>query len=62
MLMLKRFKKKAVGFYIQALDPLKKSKELAMVAEINQRLNRSTGIKAGSIKVTELESCSEALS
>jgi tetratricopeptide (TPR) repeat protein len=49
-------KQKAVEFYMQALNPLKKSKELAMVAEINQRLNRSTGNRAGSIKPPELES------
>jgi tetratricopeptide (TPR) repeat protein len=45
-------KKKAVEFYMQVLNSLKKSKELALVAEINQRLNRS----AGSIKPPELES------
>jgi hypothetical protein len=49
-------KQKAVEFYMQDLNPLKKSKELAMVAEINQRLNRSAGIRAGSIKPPELES------
>ncbi len=49
-------KQKAVEFYMQALIPLKKSKELAMVADINQRLNRSAGIRAGSIKAPELES------
>jgi len=38
-------KQKAVEFYMQALNPLKKSKELAMVAEINQRLNRLTGVR-----------------
>ncbi len=49
-------KQKSVEFYMQALSPLKKSKELAMVAEINQRLNRSVRIKDGSIKTPELES------
>ena len=49
-------KQKAVEFYMQALNPLKKSKELAMVAEINQGLNRSAGIRAASIKPSELES------
>ena len=38
------------------LNPLKKFKELDMVAEINQRLNRSAGIRDGSIKPPELES------
>jgi hypothetical protein len=33
-------KQKAIEFYMQTLNPLKKSKELAMVTEINQRLNR----------------------
>ena len=41
---------------MQALNPLKKSKELAMVAEINQGLNRSGGIRAGRIKPPELAS------
>ena len=41
---------------MRALNPLKKFKELDMVAEINQRLNRSTGIRDGSIKAPELES------
>jgi tetratricopeptide (TPR) repeat protein len=49
-------KQKAVEFYMQALNPLKKSKELAMVAEINQRLNRLSKIRAGDKKVPELES------
>jgi hypothetical protein len=49
-------KQKAVEFYMQALNTLKKSKELAMVAEINQGLNRSGGIRAGSIKPPELAS------
>lgn len=48
--------KKAVEFYMQSLNPLKKFKELDMVAEINQRLNRSAGIRDGSIKAPELES------
>ena len=48
--------KKEVEFYMQVLNPLKKSKELAMVAEINQGLNRSAGIRAASIKPSELES------
>ena len=41
---------------MQALNPLKKSKELDLVAEINQRLNRLAGIRNGSIKPPELES------
>jgi tetratricopeptide (TPR) repeat protein len=49
-------KQKAVEFYMQALNPLKKSKELAMVAEINQRLNRLTGVRVGDTKAPELES------
>jgi hypothetical protein len=49
-------KQKAVEFYMLALNPLKKSKELAMVAEINQRLERSAGIRAGAIEAPELES------
>jgi tetratricopeptide (TPR) repeat protein len=49
-------KQKTVEFYMQALSPLKKSKELTMVAEINQRLNRSSGIKVADKKVPELES------
>ena len=49
-------KQKAVEFYMQALSPLKKSKELTMVAEINQRLNRSSGIRVADKKVPELES------
>ena len=39
-------KQKAVEFYMQALTPLKKSKEHAMVEEINQRLNRSSETKS----------------
>ncbi|MFT4579470.1 MAG: tetratricopeptide (TPR) repeat protein [Nitrospinales bacterium] len=49
-------KQKAVEFYMQALNPLKKSKELAMVVEINKRLNRSVGNRAEGIKAPELES------
>ena len=41
---------------MRALNPLKKSKELDLVAEINQRLNPLAGIRDGSIKPPELES------
>jgi tetratricopeptide (TPR) repeat protein len=49
-------KQKAVEFYMRALNPLKKSKELAMIAEINQRLNRLSGVRVGDTKASELES------
>jgi tetratricopeptide (TPR) repeat protein len=49
-------KQEAVKFYMQALSPLKKSKELAMVAEINQRLSRSFGTRTDDTNVPELKS------
>jgi tetratricopeptide (TPR) repeat protein len=49
-------KQKAVEFYMRALSPLKKSKEFAMVDEINQRLSHLYEIRVGDTKASELES------
>ncbi|MBC8284855.1 MAG: tetratricopeptide repeat protein [Nitrospinae bacterium] len=48
-------KQKAANFYMQALNPLKKAKELSMLDEIKQRLNRSIQLREESNKTEDLE-------